>query len=158
MNADQKILERFDDLIRIGEEVKGTRYYKGPGGLLLRMSYRGDDGVNSELAHQWGTSCLNLLEHVFGKESNQCSLFRGLFAEFNDFSPMIKALGVLKAAKEDLVHGHLFNVRRLVAAEVFDEFLAQAEYLSQAGYYAPAAVIAGAVLEDGLRNCGIVLE
>jgi hypothetical protein len=40
----------------------------------------------------------------------------------------------------------------LIEAEVFGDFLEQAEHLLKNGYYGPAAVITGCVLEDGLRK------
>ena len=67
-------------------------------------------------------------------------------------SDVSKALGILKASKDDYENGLLFNVRTLIAAEVFDDFLEQADYLLESGYYQPSAVIAGSVLEDGLRK------
>lgn len=63
-----------------------------------------------------------------------------------------KLIGILRAAKEDYENGYLFNTRTLIEAEVFDDFLEQAEELLKKGYYQPAAVIAGCVLEDGLRK------
>lgn len=43
-------------------------------------------------------------------------------------------------------------MRELVEAEVFDDFLEQAQQLLEKGYHAPAAVVAGCVLEDGLKK------
>ena len=40
----------------------------------------------------------------------------------------------------------------MIEAEVFDDFLEQATHLLDSGYYQPAAVVAGSVLEDGLRK------
>jgi len=68
------------------------------------------------------------------------------------FSDAERAQGVMRAAEDDLSAGALFQVRALIEAEVFDDFLEQAEALHKAGYYQPAAVVAGAVLEDGLRS------
>jgi hypothetical protein len=82
------------------------------------MTVVGDAGVDSELAHQWGTSCLNLLGR----------------------------------ANDDYEQGFLFDTRTLIEAEVFDDFLEQAEHLLNSGYYQPAAVVIGSVLEDGLRK------
>lgn len=102
-------------------------------------------------APQWNTSCLNLLNRVFGSDS----------VHFQEFSDALKmptagyiygALGVFKAAKDDYENGYLFDVRQLIEAEVFDDFLEQAVHLFSAGYHQPAAVIAGSVLEDGLRK------
>ena len=40
----------------------------------------------------------------------------------------------------------------MIEAEIFDDFLEQAEELFKKDYFQPAAVIAGCVLEDGLRK------
>jgi uncharacterized protein (UPF0332 family) len=40
----------------------------------------------------------------------------------------------------------------LIEAEVFDDFLEQAEHLLGSSYYQPAVVVIGSVLEDGLRK------
>jgi uncharacterized protein (UPF0332 family) len=72
--------------------------------------------------------------------------------EFETHEEVRKAFGVLKAAKEDYENGFLFDTKSLIQAGVFDDFLEQAEYLFSKTYYQPAAVIAGAVLEDGLRK------
>ena len=61
-------------------------------------------------------------------------------------------LGVLQAIREDVANGYLADLRRLVAAEVFTDFLEMAEHLLANGYHHAAASLAGAVLEDGLRR------
>ena len=61
-------------------------------------------------------------------------------------------MGVLRAASEDLVNGYLFDTRSLIEAEVFSDFLEIAQHLLDSGYKDPAASLAGAVLEDGLRR------
>jgi hypothetical protein len=148
MKIDTKILDRLNELIERGEAVRKTRYSRSGGGI----AYLGDDGVNYELAHQWGTSCLSIIGRVFGTESDYYKKFDGFYAKFHDFGPVTKALGILRAAKEDYEHDYLFNTRTLIEAEVFDDFLEQAEHLFASGYYQSAAVIAGSVLEDGLRK------
>jgi hypothetical protein len=148
MNTDQRIVDRLGELIKRGEEILQTRYSRSGEGFI----YFGDDGINSELSHQWGTSCLNLLGRVFGRESDQYTKFNDFFPKFHDYSPVKRALGVLKAAKDDYENGYLFETRALIQAEVFDEILEQAEHLFSSGYHEPAAVVAGAVLEDGLRK------
>jgi len=61
-------------------------------------------------------------------------------------------MAVLQAAWNDYLSGYLASVSALITAEVFDDFLEQAEYLFKQDYYQAAAVIAGAVLEDTLRK------
>ncbi len=60
---------------------------------------------------------------MFGTDSDYYQQFNKLFDKFHDYSPITKALGILKAAKDDYEHGFLFNTRVLVEAEVFDDFL-----------------------------------
>ena len=40
----------------------------------------------------------------------------------------------------------------MIEAEVFDDFLEQAEHLLSQGYFTASTVIAGSVLEDNLRK------
>lgn len=145
---EEKILDRLDELIALGEEVKQTRYSHSGGGIV----YFGDDGVRGEMSHQWGVSCLNLLERVFGRDSPYYVKFDAFFSDLGSYSPMVRALGIIRAAREDIAKGALFDIRRLVEAEVFDDLLDQAQSLFENGYIAPAAVVAGCVLEDGLRK------
>lgn len=58
----------------------------------------------------------------------------------------------LAVPKDDYEHDYLFDTRALIEAEVFSDFLEQAQHLFNNGYFQPAAVIAGSVLEDGLRK------
>ena len=74
------------------------------------------------------------------------------FPIFREYSPVTQALRVLRAATEDYEQGFLFDTRTLIEAEVLDDFLEQAEHLLDSGYYQPAAVVIGSVLEDGLRK------
>lgn len=60
--------------------------------------------------------------------------------------------GLLRSLLDDVDAGRLRNLKNLVRAEVFVGFLEQAEYLLSEGFHLPAAVLAGAVLEDHLRK------
>jgi hypothetical protein len=141
-------LDRLHELIQFGERVKQTRYSKSVNGMVVV----GDAGVDTGLAHQWGTSSLNLLSRVFGTNSVHYTNFQAKLPKFHNYSPVVEALGILRAAKEDYEQDLLFDTRTLIEAEVFDDFLEQAEHLLGSGYYQPAAVVIGSVLEDGLRK------
>ena len=145
---DQKVRNRLQELVQLGERIKQTKYSRSGKNIV----YLGDAGVDYELAHQWGTSCLNLLGRVFGADSVHYKNFETKFPKFRDYSPITQALGILKAAMDDYEQGYLFDTRTLIEAEVFDDFLEQSEYLLGSGYYQPAAVVIGSVLEDGLRK------
>lgn len=112
-----------------------------------------DSFVDSELANQWFTSSQNVLQRAFGPSSSHYVNFSEIPGNQGlSFSPVRRGQGILRAALEDFEGGYLFDMRRLVEAEVFADFLDQAEELLDAGYRGPAAVVAGCVLEDGLRK------
>ena len=145
MEVNEKIANRLDGLLKMGEELLATR-------KSLPSNAIGDDRINSQLGHQWVTSVQNLLVRVFGENSEHYKNFSKQVEKHLSFSPVFSAQGILKAAKDDFENEQLFDVRQLIEAEMFDDFLEQAEHLLEAGYYQPAAVVAGSVLEDGLRK------
>lgn len=65
---------------------------------------------------------------------------------------LIKVLGVLDALYSDICAGHLNTLSELIHAELFSNFLEMADHLLSEGYKDPAAVIAGASLEEHLRQ------
>ncbi len=145
MVLDARVVTRLEELHVLGAKVLATRKAPSPGHIT-------SDFVDVQLANQWFTSCLSLLLRVFGSESIHYQRFTKLFVGYPKWPQVQQAFGVLLAAKEDFDKDALFQVRSLVEAEVFEEFLSMAEQLSGAGYHQPAAVIAGCVLEDGLRK------
>ena len=60
-------------------------------------------------------------------------------------------IGVLRAFKEDLANGYLFELRTLVAAEDL-RTSRHGRAPPDNGYMHPAASLSGAVLEDGMRQ------
>ncbi len=145
MNTEEKITARLTELLAAGERVLVTRRALGPGVV-------GDDRVDSQMASQWITSVQSLLSRVLGAESEHYKNFSKHVEGYVTFSDVHRAQGVLRAAAEDYAGGYLFEVRHLIEAEIFDDFLEQAEHLLLSGYYQATAVIVGCVLEDGLRT------
>lgn len=143
MKPDERILQRLDELLTIGEKVLSSR--QDEHGFV-------DDKVDTQLANQWATSTQSLLARTFGEQSSYFNNFLSATQKYVSYSPAVKGMGILRAAKDDFEHGYLFNVRGLIEAEVFDDFLEQAEHLFASGYFQPAAVVAGCVLEDALRR------
>jgi hypothetical protein len=89
---------------------------------------------------------------VFGGESVHAKALQRHFKSYPKWPDVEQAFGVLLAAQQDYEKDALFDVKRSVEADVFNDFLEQAEHLFDLGYYQPAAVISGGVLEDGLRK------
>jgi hypothetical protein len=145
LTVDEKVLDRLDELIELGRKVLATRRAPAPNHMT-------SDFVDIQLANQWLTSCLSLVARVFGEDSVHYKHFNSQFNNYPKCPNVSQAFGVPLAAKEDYEKEALFEIKELVTAELFTDFLEQAEHLVASGYYGPAAVIAGAVLEDGLRK------
>ncbi len=112
----------------------------------------GDDRIDIQLANQWFTSCLSFFTKVFSAENEYYENLKGHYQKYPTYSDVKQAFGVLKAAKDDYESGALFELRSLLEAEIFDDFLEQAEHLLGSGYFQAAAVLGGCVLEDALRK------
>ncbi|MBS1807303.1 MAG: DUF4145 domain-containing protein [Acidobacteria bacterium] len=150
MDIDLKISKRFDDLINVAAQLLGTR---NTGSYPVAGVYRAPyDKVDSEKASQWGISCLHVLRTVFGETSDHYAKFDSLFSQFPDFTPVKKAFGILKAAKEDYSSGFVFNLQSAISGEIFQDFVELAKRALAEGNKDVAAVLACAALEDTLKR------
>ena len=68
-----------------------------------------------------------------------------------DTRKVVSLAGVLTALREDYQAGYLQSIEQLIHGNVFADFL-MADELLQKPYKDPAAVLAGSVLEEHLRN------
>jgi len=145
----EKLMDRLDHLIEMGEEVLKTRYSDV-------QAY-----VKDAPFYQWRAGALSFLKVVFGDNSTHFQEFQQR-CRGHTYDDAIQGQSILKAAKEDIEGGYLKKLEDLVAADIFTDFLEMAEYLLEQGYKDPAASLIGAVLEDGLRkiakNNGITLK
>lgn len=142
---EEQILKRFDDMLALGQKVMATRRSPAPGHVT-------SDFVDVQIANQWFTSSLNLISRYIGDSSEHYAAMKRQFTKYPQWPHVKQAFGILEAARDDFANGGLFAIKSLVQAEVFDDFLEQGQALLKAGYKGPAAVVIGAVLEDGLRK------
>ena len=145
MSVDSKISGRLNDLLALGQKVLATRRSPSSGHIT-------SDFVDVQLASQWLTSSLNLIQRVFGESSVHYQSLKKHLKDYPKWPDIDQAFGVLLSAKDDFDNEALFELKKLIEADLFDEFLEQGEHLLEAGYYQASAVIAGSVLEDGLRK------
>lgn len=106
-----------------------------------------DGEVSAAPYYEVRTSGLNLLARTAGEGS----IYYRELANYDRINPAITA-GILTAAMTDFREGYMADAKLLVSAEVFADFLVQAEVLLEHDYKDAAAVIIRAVLEDGLRR------
>jgi hypothetical protein len=132
---DKRIRERFDNILAQAETLmrsqSDTRYYEVKTQLLSLMNY-----ISPESDH-----------------------FHRLRDEINRWSSVAYTLllGYIKGLKVDYEAGMFDSLREMIEANVVSDYMGQAEQLLGEGIvgqydHVPAAVLAGAVLEDALRR------
>lgn len=143
--VDSRLLAQITQLVEQGQSVLATKQRPPPNFIT-------DSFVDERAASEWYTRSLNFLARVFGADSEHYKAMSKHAQNPTKWTPANMAFGVICAAKADLEAGAIFDLKALVAAEVFESMLEQATALHNAGYNGPAAVVAGCVLEDGLRR------
>jgi len=140
----EKLMDRINHLIEVGENVLKTRHPPPP-------EWAAADYVKDDIFYQWRAGVLSFLKAVFGDNSTHFQEFQQR-CRHSSYDDALEGQSILKAAKEDMEGGYLKKLEDLVAADIFTDFLEMAEYLLEHEYKDPAASLIGAVLEDGLRK------
>lgn len=151
MTLDEKLRERFKTLIAEAQRE------------LKECNWLGQDSRTPDIvAHmRFRTETMNLVRKACGEKSDHYRELRALAeSQVTALNPHYypNTLGVLQAAQRDYEAGLVFDVRSLVAAEVFGDLMEQAEQLLKSNYVAPAASLTGAILEDALRKLAAKLN
>lgn len=145
--TEEKILQRLDHLIDQGIIAKGW-YIPNP------PNTGGMSHIDHTIFNEWKNSSENLLILITGKDSNYTDNFIKK-TERPQISSVESGVGILKALKSDIEAGFVKDVKELVVAEIFTDFLDMAEHLLENGYKDPAAFLVSATLEDGLRKIAV---
>ena len=148
-SASEKITTEVSDLVELG--VRILRQTESQ-----RKAMKGD--ALAEVTG-WVTRLGQSIRRLYGEESQEFSSYsdalateRFYYIHSNWNAHISKLVGIAKAIQHDLESGLLIDIRALLQADVFADFLEMADYLLNEGYKDPAAVLIGAVLEDGLRR------
>jgi len=145
MNLKENLENHFQRLIDEAKTIlKKIGYFNG----------EFSDSYPSGLEYnKWYSSAKNLIEKACGKDGIHYKQIEDTYRqEGRESYGMPKCLGVLESAYEDFKLGLLEDTHALITAEVFTDFIEQAEYLLSEGYKLPAAVLMRGVLEDSLRT------
>ena len=132
--------KRVDELMEIAARTLATKNFNG-------YNY----SVFLEEFNEFRSASLSFLRNTFGESH---PFYREFDKNVAEESPddVEEGRGILKAAKQEIDGGWIFTVRGLVSAKIFSDFVEMAEHLLKEGYKDPAAVMAGSVLEEHLRQ------
>jgi hypothetical protein len=144
MTAQDQILERIADLIDKGKSVLATDTPNPPGVI-------GFPTLDHGAFTQWRTQTLAALNAILGEHHTYTRAFSDSIDK--GYTSTVKGgIGILNAIHDDAEKGRLLSLQQIVVAEVFSDFLDMAKHLLDHGYKDAAALITGAVLEDGMRR------
>jgi len=141
----ENLLNRINQILEKAKRVAATRHN------ISTSNFFAPDTLDRTIFFEWKNNAQNFVILVCGENSSY----------YRDFADKVKheypsdleaGIGILNALKEDLELGYLTNIKNLVTAEVFTDFIDIAEHLLENGYKDPAASLVGAVLENGLRK------
>ena len=145
MKLDERIRDRAIALINKASQVLSTHRPNPPRVI-------GASTLASQEYANWRAQSLAFLIDLLGCDHVYTDEFRSKTKRFAYTSSVRAGMGILQAVLEDIDQGFIETVRQLIAAELFSDFIEQAVHLLESGYKAPAASLAGAVLENGLRS------
>ncbi len=139
-----KILKKLDDFIAEAN------------GLLLDLNSSNNDSPQIEARKEskfsaFKTSVLSFLKSTLGDQEIYYIKFLNGVKHHTDYS-LVLAIELLQRIRSDVDNGWLQNIKGIVSAELFTDFLDMSEHLLDEGYKDPAAVIIGSVLEENLRQ------
>lgn len=135
------IIARCDELIKKADEVLVTTY-KEPHFVPQ---------VKIEQFNEFRSLSLSFLKKVFKTDHPFYTEFEEK-VKTNKPSDTELGRGIIKAAKNEIQSGWLFEIKDFITAEIFSDFLEMSDYLLNEGYKDPAAVMVGSVLEEHLRK------
>ena len=136
----EQLQKRIDEIISLADRALANEI-RGSGAAY----------VPDELFAQFKSSSLSYILGLYGGTHPHYLEFK--VAMNNSYSSNVKGgRGILKAIKDEINGGWLFTIKGVVSAEIFADFMEMADYLLSEKYKDPAAVMAGSVLEEHLRQ------
>jgi hypothetical protein len=113
-------------------------------------------GNGPEQCAEYNSMCLAAIERAVGRQHSYFqqaeSQVKGCYGGVGSGAAIRQLYGIIRALKRDVEAGHLAELSEIVHASLFSDFLEMADHLLEQGYKDPAAVLAGGVLEEHLRQ------
>lgn len=149
------ISKRLEVLIERGNEIYKSSQSEY---IFTRTSFKLSDIHYSE-GIAWKLSTKNILQKVYGENSEYYVLFSKIFSGYSESSTaqfcqenIAQSLGVLASAKEEFDLGLTQKIIHIVSVEFFDNVLDQAKELLRKGYKDPAAILGRIIIENTLKD------
>ncbi|QMV14904.1 hypothetical protein [Vibrio spartinae] len=149
MSISNIVNNEVDSIVRLGETIVKKA-------STARSSLEGSDLAE---VTSWVTRVGQLILKLYGENSqhyknytNAIGIDNFYVIHSNWYGHVSQVHGVALTVKHDIENDLIANIKGLLQAEIFANFLEIGEHLLNEGYKDAAAVTIGAVLEDGLRE------
>lgn len=142
MALEDRVLKHLDYLIEEGEKIKPAR--------VEEIGYQDHEIFKPTDYPQWVSQAENFIHNLLGEKS----LYLQRFSDYEKVrvGRMTALVSLLRGIKHDYENKVLHDFKTVYVAEVFSDFLEMSQQLLDEGRHDPAAMLIGAVLEDGLRK------
>ncbi|MBG6130728.1 MULTISPECIES: hypothetical protein [unclassified Aquimarina] len=137
----QKLIERVDYLIGLGQRVRATEKY----GEFVG-SY-----VDSGLQMGFRTASLSFIKTLYGDNHPYYTDY-DVRVQGDGLDQTDYGINILIVIKTEIENDWLYTIKGIISAEIFSDFMDMAEHLLENGYKDPAAVMIGSVLEEHIRQ------
>jgi len=137
------------DLVKIGE-------------VLADAAKNSSDSLGSENVSkcaEWVTRVGQMIRRLYPSQSQHLINYDACIRNYrfdvmhsSYYRHLSIVTGIVKAVQHELEKGLLSDIRQLLRADIFADFLEMADHLLKEDYKDASAVIIGSVLEDGLRK------
>jgi len=144
----ERLTKELQDLIVTGDKL-----------IAVALTSQGLSGADLAGAMAWVSRAGHVVKRLAGDGGIHDQMYRRAL-EIDNFTVIYRGnyrhlceiQGVLQAVQHDLDGGLLIDLRKLLQADIFADFLQMAEHLLNEGYEDASAVLIGGVLEDSLRK------
>ncbi len=154
----KQLYEIHEEYLKLRKEA--IEKSKDPLELMKFLSVGSDSSkptpyIHSDAYHKLITKTRATIKRIVGSESEYYIRVASLTEDISPssyFDNLDEVMGVIEALYDDIKAGYLNTLHELIHANLFSNFLLQAEYLMSEGYKDAAVVIAGSTLEQHIRN------
>jgi hypothetical protein len=143
----EKYISRIDELLLKSQDIERTKRY---------VQYFGDC-VDSDIFDEWKTNVISILGNIITTQSIHYNRIEKIIKGNNRYGDFTFIKSTLKGIKSDFEQDFLEPLSQQIESSISCNYLDMAEELmaekkEESTSYIPAAVLAGAVLENNLRS------
>lgn len=158
-NIDERIRKRFDELIPEAEALIERMQSDDKAWQARNRNVITSSEIHSQQAkaEELRTKATSLIRLLLGNSERSDQTVTEIATNSKDSHGIRRILGLMVGLKNDYENEMLTDLTEMIEANIASEYMDQAEHLLGEGIsgqydHVPAAVLAGAVLEDALRR------